>query len=156
MIGHRDVATVPRPATPGGPTVPASLADLIPAGRRSRRAVRLPLRLPGRLIWRDTSGALRFVAVETRDLSDADVFLVCQAPTSIPLYRLVHFQVEPSARAHPDLPAAFRQGKVLAAIYRVGRHQSSTGTPDGYALRLLLEPRRAARRARPAPLAARR
>jgi hypothetical protein len=49
--------------------------------------------------------------VETRDVSDADTFIVCQQPTSIPLYRL-------------------------------GPHQTSTGTPDGYALRLLVEPGR--------------
>ena len=130
-------------------------AAAVPTAHRARRAERRPLRLPGRLVWRDSAGALRFVAVETRDVSEADTFVVCQTPTSIPLYRLVHFQIEPASRAHPDLPATLRRGKLLAAVFRVGPHQASTGTPTGYALRLLIESRRAARRA-PASLAARR
>jgi hypothetical protein len=120
--------------------VPAPLADILPAGRRNRRAIRRSLRLPGRLIWRDTRGALRFVAVETRDLSDDDAFVVCQSPTTIPLYRLVHFQIEPVAHGHSALPDTLRRGRLLAAVYRTGPHQPSTGTPDGYALRLLVEP----------------
>jgi hypothetical protein len=31
-------------------------------------------------------------------------------------------------------------GKVLSAVYRSGAFQKSTGTPDGYGLRLLVEP----------------
>jgi hypothetical protein len=37
-----------------------------------------------------------------------------------------------------------QQGKVLSAVYRVGPYKSATGTPQGYALRLLAEPGRAA------------
>jgi hypothetical protein len=37
-----------------------------------------------------------------------------------------------------------RQGKVLSAVYRVGPYKAATGTPHGYALRLLIEPGRAA------------
>jgi hypothetical protein len=33
-----------------------------------------------------------------------------------------------------------QQGKVLSAVYRVGPYKSATGTPHGYALRLLVEP----------------
>lgn len=102
------------------------------------------MRVPGRLTWRDAGGTLRFVSVMTRDVSDVDVFVECQMPASIPLYRLVHFQVERPAREAGDLPPVLRQGKVLSAIYRVGPYRSTTGTPQGYALRLLIEPGRAA------------
>jgi hypothetical protein len=82
----------------------------------------------------------------TRDVSDVDAFVECQVPTSIPLYRLVHFQIERPARDAEDLPAALRQGKVLSAIYRVGQYKAATGTPNGYALRLLVEPARTSHR----------
>ena len=98
--------------------------------------------LPGRLTWRDGSGTLRFVSVMTRDISDVDVFVECQLPASIPLYRLVHFQLERQGRETADVPKVL-QSKVLSAVYRVGPYKSSTGTPQGYALRLLVEPRAA-------------
>jgi hypothetical protein len=103
--------------------------------------------VPGRLTWRDGSGTLRFASVITRDVSDVDAFVECQVPASIPLYRLVHFQVERPARECRDLPAVLQQGKVLSAVYRVGPYKSSTGTPHGYALRLLVEPKAASTRA---------
>ena len=105
---------------------------------------RRKVRVPGRLTWRDATGTLRFVSVVTRDVSEVDAFVECQVPASIPLYRLVHFQIERPARDMADLPAVFQQGKLLSAIYRVGPYKSSTGTPHGYALRLLVEPKRAA------------
>jgi hypothetical protein len=80
----------------------------------------------------------------TRDVSDLDAFVECQVPASIPLYRLVHFQIERPARDCEDLPAVLKQGKVLSAVYRVGPYTPSTGTPQGYALRLLVEPARQA------------
>ena len=98
------------------------------------------VRVPGRLTWRDADGALRFVSVVTRDVSEVDAFVECQVPASIPLYRLVHFQVERDGRDCSDLPAPLRRGKVLSAIYRIGPYRPSTGTPHGYALRLLIEP----------------
>jgi hypothetical protein len=79
----------------------------------------------------------------TSDVSDLDAFVECQVPASIPLYRLVHFQIERGARDADQLPASLRNGKVLSAVYRVGAYRSSTGTPHGYALRLLVEPGRA-------------
>jgi len=72
--------------------------------------------------------------------SDVDVFVECQMPATIPMFRLVHFQLERQGRDFADVPAVF-QGKVLSAVYRVGPYKSSTGTPQGYALRLLVEPR---------------
>lgn len=95
--------------------------------------------IPARLTWRDTSGTLRFVSVIMRDVSEKDAFVECQVPASIPLYRLVHFQVERPTRDN-QLPAALVEGKVLSAVYRVGPYKTSTGTPMGYALRLLIDP----------------
>jgi hypothetical protein len=93
------------------------------------------------LTWRDASGTLRFVSVVMRDVSDVDAFVECQVPASIPLYRLVHFQIERPSRDGQELPAVLREGKVLSAVYRVGPYKTSTGTPSGYALRLLVEPK---------------
>jgi hypothetical protein len=107
---------------------------------KSRIGNRRKLRVQGRLTWRDASGALRFVSVVTRDVSDVDAFVECQVPASIPLYRLVHFQIERSGRDCAELPAVLQQGKVLSAVYRVGPYRTSTGTPQGYALRLLIDP----------------
>lgn len=113
------------------------------AVRRSRIGNRRRVSVPGRLTWRDGSGTLRFVSVTTRDVSDVDAFVECDRPASIPLYRLVHFQIEAPAR-NGELPAVLQQGKVLSAVYRVGPYKSATGTPQGYALRLLVEPKRQA------------
>jgi hypothetical protein len=104
---------------------------------------RRKVRVAGRLTWRDASGTLRFVSVMTRDVSDVDAFVECQVPASIPLYRLVHFQIERPGRDVSELPSALQSGKVLSAIYRVGPYKSATGTPQGYALRLLVDPVRA-------------
>ena len=115
--------------------------SMLDAGQRT--GARRTVRIPGRMTWRDSSGTLRFVSVTTRDASDYDVYVECQAPTSIPLYRLVHFQVERGVRACEDLPEALKEGKVLSAVYRVGPYQAATGTPQGFALRFLVEPKRA-------------
>jgi hypothetical protein len=115
---------------------------------RDRIGSRRQVAIPGRLTWRDATGTLRFASVITRDVSDSDAFVECQMPASIPLYRLVHFQVERSAQDRTDLPAVLRRGKLLSAIYRVGPYVPATGTPQGYAIRLLAEPSAAAQ---PAP-----
>jgi hypothetical protein len=116
--------------------------SMLDAGQRA--GARRTLQIPGRMTWRDNSGTLRFVSVMTRDMSDHDVYVECQGPTAIPLYRLVHFQVERSARTTEALPEALRAGKVLSAVYRVGPYQPATGTPQGFALRFIVEPKRAA------------
>jgi hypothetical protein len=95
--------------------------------------------VPARLTWRDASGTLRFVSVVVRDVSDVDAFVECQVPALIPLYRIVHVQVERPVR-DGELPTALQEGKVLSVVYRVGPHKTSTGTPMGYALRLLIDP----------------
>ena len=73
-------------------------------------------------------------------MSDTGVFIEWSESTSIPLYRLVTFQLERDARNAQGVPAALRIGKVLSAVYRAGTFQKSTGTPEGYGLRLLVEP----------------
>ena len=118
----------------------SQLSQAAPVTVRARVGERRKVRVAGRLTWRDAGGALRFVSVVTRDVSDVDAFVECQAPTSIPLYRLVHFQIERTGRDCSELPPVLQQGKVLSAVYRVGPHKSATGTPQGYALRLLIEP----------------
>jgi len=121
--------------------------------RSARIGDRRRVSVPGRLTWRDSSGTLRFVSVTTRDVSDVDVFVECDRPASIPLYRMVHSQVEPHARGGNQIPEALQRGKVLSAVYRVGPYQSATGTPNGYALRLMVEPKRASMEQRREPLA---
>jgi len=125
-------------------TSTAAIRETTTTERPQRIGNRRRVRVPGRLTWRDSSGTLRFVSVTTRDISDLDVFVECDRPASIPLYRLVHFQVEAPARGGQEIPEALQRGKVLSAVYRVGPYQSATGTPQGYALRLMVEPKRAA------------
>ena len=119
------------------------------AVRHPRIGNRRKVSVPARLTWRDGGGTLRFVSVIMRDVSEVDAFVECQVPASIPLYRLVHFQLERPAREGSDLPAALREGKVLSAVYRVGPYKTSTGTPNGYALRLLVDPKHQVMASRP-------
>lgn len=123
-------------------TYPATASNTVPTLRSVRIGNRRKITLAGRLTWRDASGTLRFASVVTRDVSDVDVFVECEAPASIPLYRLVHFQLERTSRQYPDLPPVLQQGKILSAVYRIGPYRPSTGTPAGYALRLLVDPAR--------------
>jgi hypothetical protein len=105
-----------------------------------KRADRKPMTLPGRVTWKDSRGTTRFASVMTRDVSDTGVFIEWGESTSIPLYRLVSFQIERDVRNVEGIPPALRAGKVLSAVYRLGAFQRSTGTPSGYGLRLLIEP----------------
>jgi hypothetical protein len=113
----------------------------------ARGAERKPLALPARVTWKDARGTTRFASVTTRNVSDTGVFIECSEPISIPLYRLVNFQLEREARTAAGLPLALRSGKVLSAVYRTGAVQKSTGTPAGYGLRLLVEPALATQKA---------
>ena len=85
-------------------------------------------------------GTARFASVMTRDVSETGVFIEWRESTSIPMYRLVSFQIERDVRTLDELPPALRSGKVLSAVYRLGAYQRSTGTPEGYGLRMLIEP----------------
>jgi hypothetical protein len=104
-----------------------------------RSAERRPLSVPARLAWKDQRGVNRFASVVTRDVSDFGVFVESQAALSIPLYRLVQFQIEPTVRATHDLPESLRQGRILSAVYRVA-HPGSRAQ-HGIALRLMVAPK---------------
>ena len=105
------------------------------AARAERRAVTLP----ARLTWKDQRGTTRFATVVTRNVSDFGVYVECQSPVSIPLFRLVQFQLERDGRDAQELPATLQHGRVLSAVYRVSPPSGSQ--PQGLALRLLVEPR---------------
>jgi hypothetical protein len=109
--------------------------------RRQRMSERHPLALPARLTWKDHRGATRFASVVTRNVSAYGVFVDCQTPVSIPLYRLVQFQLEREVRDSDPLPDSLRHGRVLSAVYRVTSPEPSTGR-QGLALRLMVEPKR--------------
>jgi hypothetical protein len=105
-----------------------------------RPAQRTQIVLRARLTWKDASGAVRFASVVTRDISNSGAFVVADTPISIPLYRLVHLQIERDVRGMVNVPERLREGRVLSAVWRVGPSRRSTGTPDGFALRFLVEP----------------
>jgi hypothetical protein len=103
-----------------------------------RRAVALP----ARLTWKDQRGTTRFATVVARNVSDFGVYVECQSPLSIPLFRLVQFQLERDTRDAALLPDTLQQGRVLSAVYRVS--PPSGARPQGLALRLMVDPRRQA------------
>jgi hypothetical protein len=105
-----------------------------------RAATRQPVVVPARLTWKDASGAVRFTSVTTRDVSEAGAFVDADNSAAIPLFRIVHLQLERGARELNGLPERLREGRVLSAIWRVGPTRASRGTPAGYALRFLVDP----------------
>jgi hypothetical protein len=107
--------------------------------------------LAGRVVWKDARGTTRFNTVVIRDISETGAYVESVSGSPIPLYRLVVLQAERS-QSVDGLPATLRQGRLTAAVYRVGPASQLTGAPEGYGLRLLVEPRRrsmAARGSRP-------
>jgi len=111
--------------------------------KNKRAAERRAIALPARLTWKDQRGATRFASVVTLNVSDHGVYVECQSAVSIPLFRLVQFQLEREVRGSDTLPDALRQGRILSAVYRVSPRGPS-GTPQGLALRLMVDPRRRA------------
>ncbi|HEX7136371.1 MAG TPA: hypothetical protein VF219_00920 [Vicinamibacterales bacterium] len=97
--------------------------------------------LPARLTWKDQRGATRFAAVITRNVSEHGVYVELHSPVSIPLYRLVQFQLERDVRQADALPSSLQQGRVLSAVYRIS--PATPTKPQGMALRLMVDPRRA-------------
>ena len=130
---------------PGGHFMNALSATIATTKPAPQRAARRSVALPGRVTWKDSRGTTRFASVVTRNVSESGVFIEWCEPTAIPLYRLVSFQLERDARNAEGIPMALRAGRVLSAVYRTGTFQRSTGTPDGYGLRLLVEPSFASR-----------
>jgi hypothetical protein len=108
-----------------------------------RSAERRPVALPARLTWKDQRGATRFASVVTRNVSEFGVYVECESLVSIPLFRLVQFQLERDVRESDMLPQALRQGRVLSAVYRVSSPGKQAGR-QGLALRLMVDPKRAA------------
>jgi hypothetical protein len=106
-----------------------------------QRAERHSVELPARLTWRDQRGTTRFASVVARNVSEFGVYVECQSAVSIPMYRLVQFQLEREGREGDMLPDALRRGRVLSAVYRVSP-ASAKGAPQGLALRLMVEPHR--------------
>ena len=104
-----------------------------------RSTDRRPVALPARLTWKDQRGATRFVSVTAKNVSEFGVYVECQAPVPIPLYRLVQFQLERDARDGDAVPATLQQGRILSAVYRVS--PASPSQAQGFALRLMIDPR---------------
>jgi hypothetical protein len=115
-----------------------------PSDRNKRSTDRHPVALPARLTWKDQRGATRFATVVARNVSDFGVYVECHSPVTIPLYRLVQFQLERDGSHDRDaLPGSLQQaGRVLSAVYRVSPPSSSK--PQGLALRLMIDPKRMA------------
>jgi hypothetical protein len=105
------------------------------------RAQRHSVTLPARLTWTDQRGTTRFASVIARNVSEHGVYVECQSAVTIPMFRLVQFQLEREIRESDVLPDALRRGRVLSAVYRVSP-ASAAGAPQGLALRLMIEPRR--------------
>jgi hypothetical protein len=103
--------------------------ELVTVGQRA--AERTALSVPARLTWKDASGAVRFASVMTRDVSEAGIFVECDAGAAIPLYRLVHLQVERTSRGTEHLPSKLREGRVLSAVWRVAPWRPSPRPPAG-------------------------
>jgi hypothetical protein len=108
-----------------------------------RRSARQPLGVTGRVVWKDGRGTTRFNSVVIRDVSDTGAYIESLSGSAIPLFRLVSLQVE-RAENTDTVPTTLRKGRVLSAVYRVGPSRQATGVPEGYGLRLLIEPRRRA------------
>jgi hypothetical protein len=107
-----------------------------------RATERRSVAIPARLTWKDTSGAVRFISVTTRDLSETGAFVVADGAAAIPLFRIVHLQIERGTREEMAIPERLRGSRVMSAVWRVSPTRTSRGTPGGYALRFLVEPRR--------------
>ena len=107
--------------------------------KNQRTTQRRAVALPARLTWKDQRGTTRFASVVARNVSDFGVYVECQSPVSIPLYRLVQFQLERDVRDADPLPGTLH-GRVLSAVYRV--IPPSPAHPQGLALRLMVDPKR--------------
>ena len=110
------------------------------AANCQRLTTRRQVSVAARLTWRDQGGAVRFASVTTRDVSDKGAFVECAAQAPIPLFRLVHLQVERAEQQPGDLPTTLRGGRVLAAVWRIERAGVKGADRAGYALRFLVDP----------------
>ncbi len=118
-----------------------------------RASARQPLGISGRVVWKDGRGTTRFNSVVIRDVSETGAYIESVSGSAIPRFRLVSLQVERTDQTD-SVPTTLRNGRVLSAVYRVGPSRQSTGVPEGYGLRLLVEPRRRAAALAPRPVLA--
>jgi len=126
-------------ATPTSETLGESVANSLVSTAVSatqRTSSRQRVAVAARLTWKDQGGAVRFASVVTRDLSDGGAFVECSSSAPLPLFRLVHLQLEPAGTG-ASLPAT--GARVLAAVWRV-EHNPALGGAHGYALRFLVDP----------------
>src|SRR3974377_367 len=70
---------------------------------QTRNGERRQVPLPARLTWRDQRGTTRFASVLARNVSEYGVYVECQSAVSIPVFRLVQFQLERES-GEGDLP----------------------------------------------------
>jgi hypothetical protein len=108
-----------------------------------RSGERRAIMLPARLTWKDQHGNARFASVVTRNVSEYGVYVECQSPVSISLFRLVQFQLERDVRSVDLLPESLKQGRILSAVYRISPG-TTAGVRQGLALRLMVDPKRSA------------
>lgn len=111
------------------------------SAKANRATERVDVALPARLTWKDQRGTSRFATVMTRNVSEFGAYVECQTPVSLPLYRLVQFQLEREIKNSEELPTSLKQGRLTAAVYRV-QPPDSRGRGQGFALRLMVEPKR--------------
>ena len=137
------IARAPKASSATAATAGAGINAFAAAGADKRAVKRLALTLPARLTWRDQRGATRFASVVTRDVSELGVYVECFSVVPIPLYRLVQFQLERDVRESDTLPTSLRNGRILSAVYRV-TPPSQSGRRQGFALRLMVDPKRRA------------
>jgi hypothetical protein len=105
-----------------------------------RATERTTVAFPARLTWKDQRGITRFASVVARNMSEFGMYVECPSPVAIAPFRLVQLQIERDTREAERLPAPLRQGRLMAAVYRV--HTPNRSGPHGLALRLMVEPKR--------------
>jgi hypothetical protein len=118
------------------PTQAPAASDRPAACRRHRDGERRSVALPVLLTWKDRCGATRRAYAVTRNVSRHGVYIECSSDVSIPLYRLVRFQLKCHGYYSGWLPAHLCQGEMLSVVYRVTLSKS-TNEPGGLALRLI-------------------
>ena len=98
--------------------------------------------VPGRLTWRDAAGRTRFVSVDHAGRQRRG--RVRRMPGTRPRFRCIGWCISrwnAPARDMRELPGSrCERARCSRRVYRVGPYKSATGTPQGYALRLLVEP----------------
>jgi hypothetical protein len=116
------------------------MRSLAPVLEQKRSSERRAIAMAARLTWKDQRGTTRFASVIARNVSDQGLYVESLSPLSLSLYRLVQVQFEREGRDASALPASLRDGRTLSAVYRITPPNS--GGRQGYALRLMVDPKR--------------